>query len=166
MYKCITGVTPIESISRVRTDELKPPSALGIDVEPAREKALMQGMAALQENRFQSVRAMYNALYDSATVYIPQPVSTVTPAAQPETTQSAVQAQTAVPAQAAAQVQPRAPVYPPVPAGPPQVQPFQHTGKSKPQSNPGKPKIEHIIIAAIAGVCLITVLLVMIYYLS
>jgi serine/threonine protein kinase len=170
MYKCITGVTPLESISRVRTDELKPPSALGIEIEPAREKALMQGMAPLQENRFQSVRAMYNTFYDSATVYIPQPVSDATTAEQPEVPQAASTPQphnvAAPPASAAPQVSVSPPQAQPQPQQQPQQQPqpqpASHPAKSTPQANPGKLNPKHILIAAIVGVGLLVVSIILI----
>jgi serine/threonine protein kinase len=163
MYKCITGVTPVESISRVRTDELKPPSALGIDIEASREKALMMGMAPLQENRFQSVRAMYNAFYDSATVYIPEPVSGTTKAGQPEKPQPVAAAQPVAVAQPIIKPQQVVVAQPPNLAGapasvkPPQSRPVRRAGKSTPLFNLGKLKGNYIAIAAIAGVCLLVI---------
>jgi len=69
MYRIITGVTPDESPERMHSDEVKLPSALGIAIHPAQEAALMKGMAVLQQNRWQSVGELYNALYSAA----PQP---------------------------------------------------------------------------------------------
>jgi len=63
IYKCITGVTPEESVERVHEDQVRPPSMLGIPVDPSQETALMIGMAVLQKNRFQGVSELYNALY-------------------------------------------------------------------------------------------------------
>jgi len=65
IYRCITGVTPEESVERVRRDEVRPPSMLGVHIDPAQEAALMRGMAVLQEYRFQSVTELYYALYES-----------------------------------------------------------------------------------------------------
>jgi len=67
IYRCITGVTPEESVERVRMDEVKPPAILGIPVDPTREAALMRGMAVLQEYRFQNVSELYYALYEPQT---------------------------------------------------------------------------------------------------
>ncbi|MEN6340764.1 MAG: protein kinase [Clostridiaceae bacterium] len=63
IYRAITGVTPPESVERLRADELKAPSALGAAINPAREKALLKGMAVLQNERWQSVIELYEALY-------------------------------------------------------------------------------------------------------
>lgn len=63
IYRAITGVTPPESVERLRADELEAPSALGAAISPAREKALLKGMAVLQTDRYQSVIELYEALY-------------------------------------------------------------------------------------------------------
>lgn len=44
IYSCITGITPVSSISRVFVDDLKKPSALGIGIDPRLEEILMRGM--------------------------------------------------------------------------------------------------------------------------
>jgi serine/threonine protein kinase len=64
IYKCITGITPEESVERVHTDEVKPPSALGFAINPQQETALMKGMAVIQSNRYQDVSGLYAALFD------------------------------------------------------------------------------------------------------
>lgn len=55
IYRCITGVTPPESMERMRQDDLKRPSELGIVLPPRMENALMKGMAVYAENRYQSM---------------------------------------------------------------------------------------------------------------
>ena len=55
MYKCITGITPDESIERTVSDELKTPSSLGIEIDPVFENALMKGLSVFQKDRYQSV---------------------------------------------------------------------------------------------------------------
>jgi len=67
IYKCITGVTPEESVERVHEDQVRPPSMLSISVDSAQEAALMMGMAVLQKNRFQSVSELYASLYTPQT---------------------------------------------------------------------------------------------------
>jgi len=62
MYKCMTGVTPEDSNERVRADDVKPPSALGIAINPVHEAALMKGMAVLTEHRFQNIETLRNAI--------------------------------------------------------------------------------------------------------
>lgn len=68
IYKCITGITPPESMERLRNDDMKMPSALGIAISPAHEKALAKGMAVLAESRIQSMKELYKALYSSITI--------------------------------------------------------------------------------------------------
>ncbi|MCL2663096.1 MAG: leucine-rich repeat domain-containing protein [Oscillospiraceae bacterium] len=63
IYKCITGVTPDESVERVRLDGVKPPAMRGIPVDAAQEAALMKGMAVQQEHRYQNVSELYASLY-------------------------------------------------------------------------------------------------------
>ena len=55
IYKCITGVTPDDAPDRMDNDELKPPSALGIDVDKTFEAALMKGLSVRARDRYQSV---------------------------------------------------------------------------------------------------------------
>lgn len=49
MYKCITGITPVESLQRMQGDTLQRPSQLGIPIPPWVEYALMKGMAVSKE---------------------------------------------------------------------------------------------------------------------
>ena len=44
IYYCITGITPVSSISRVFVDDLQKPSALEIGIDPRLEEILMKGM--------------------------------------------------------------------------------------------------------------------------
>lgn len=63
IYKCVTGITPPESMERMRQDELKSPSALGIAINPRIENALLKGMEVYAENRYQSMTEFMNAMY-------------------------------------------------------------------------------------------------------
>jgi serine/threonine protein kinase len=65
IYKAITGVTPDESSERMRRDEVKRPSELGVAIPSALEVVLMKGMAVLQEDRWQSVDELMAALNDA-----------------------------------------------------------------------------------------------------
>ena len=58
IYKCITGITPDEANDRLFADELKAPSALGINVTPTFETALMKGLAVHQKDRYQSIKEL------------------------------------------------------------------------------------------------------------
>lgn len=63
IYKCITGMTPPESMERMRQDDLKRPSALGISLSPQTEAAILKGMAVYAENRYQSMPELMTALF-------------------------------------------------------------------------------------------------------
>ena len=45
IYKCITGVTPVDSLERSQNDSLELPSSLGAKISEPLEKVLMYGMA-------------------------------------------------------------------------------------------------------------------------
>lgn len=62
IYKCITGVTPDESIQRVFEDELKTPSSLGAAISPRQEAALMHGLKVKSRDRLQSMADLRAAL--------------------------------------------------------------------------------------------------------
>ena len=79
IYKCITGVTPVESMERMRSDSLKRPSELGIAIEPYQEEALMAGMAVYADDRIQNMTALHGALYTARAVQTPPPVSSPLP---------------------------------------------------------------------------------------
>lgn len=84
MYKCITGFTPDDAAQRVYSDELKPPSALGISIDKTIENALMKGLSVLQNDRYQSIEDLLNGFKginihtdeDEKTVYHRDTVST------------------------------------------------------------------------------------------
>jgi len=103
MYRCITGITPDESVERVRRDTVMPPSAIGINIDPRNESALMMGMAVLQGKRFQSIPAIYAAMYG---VPIPNSSTPAPAPQQPSPQQPAMQGA-------------RAPVPPPQYSAPP-----------------------------------------------
>ena len=63
IYKCITGITPPESMERMRKDELQKPSALGIAIPPNVEKALLKAMEVYAEKRYQSIEEFHKDLY-------------------------------------------------------------------------------------------------------
>lgn len=65
IYRAITGQTPPESVERLRRDELKAPSTLGVHITPAQEAALLKGLAVAQEDRWQSIPELNQALYQS-----------------------------------------------------------------------------------------------------
>lgn len=74
IYKCITGITPPESMERMRNDELKKISSLGISISPQVEAALEKGMAVFAENRCRSMAELEKLLYGPGTA-APAPVT-------------------------------------------------------------------------------------------
>ena len=55
IYKCITNVTPEESIQRVFDDSLKRPSELGVPISAGFEQAIMMGLQIKSTERIQSM---------------------------------------------------------------------------------------------------------------
>ncbi len=55
IYKCITGITPDDSAQRGFSDELKAPSALGVEISPTVEAALMKGLSVHKNGRYLTV---------------------------------------------------------------------------------------------------------------
>lgn len=68
--KCITGLTPVESMERMREDSLKSPKELGVYINDVQNTAIMQGMAVYAENRFQNMDALHKALYNKDNVAV------------------------------------------------------------------------------------------------
>jgi serine/threonine protein kinase len=64
IYKCITGVTPEESMERIAEDTLKPPRQIGAEITAKQETAIMKGMAVKQEKRYKDMHELYASLYD------------------------------------------------------------------------------------------------------
>ncbi|WP_405340924.1 protein kinase domain-containing protein [Ruminococcus sp.] len=55
MYRCITGVIPVDALDRMRNDTLEPPSKLGVDIPESLEVVLLYGLAVFKENRCQDM---------------------------------------------------------------------------------------------------------------
>ena len=58
IYKCITGVTPVDSLERSQKVSLELPSSLGAKISEPLEKVLMYGMAIYPENRCPDMREL------------------------------------------------------------------------------------------------------------
>lgn len=63
IYRCITGVNPPESMSRIENDPCAKPSELQIAIEEGDEAALMMGMNPDRSRRLLKITALYRALY-------------------------------------------------------------------------------------------------------
>lgn len=75
MYYCMTKKTPPRSLIRDaevrrKPDPLIPPTALGADLTPQQEAALLKGLAIQQQDRWQTIDELYHALYEPE----PEPV--------------------------------------------------------------------------------------------
>lgn len=62
MYKCITGVTPEESLQRLLRDSIQWPSELGIEISPHQEEVLKKGMAVKKEDRYPDLSSLLTDL--------------------------------------------------------------------------------------------------------
>lgn len=71
MYKCLTGVTPPESSSRMFEDTLKTPSELGISLPPAMEAAILRGLSNRYQERQQSMTELIGELTGTSVSRIP-----------------------------------------------------------------------------------------------
>ena len=97
LYRMITGQTPENALNRMPSDPLPAPSALGADIPPAQERALLHGMAVHASSRIQSMAALRAALRDGEaapvnepeedekTLYSPQAVKPAVPEYTPRT---------------------------------------------------------------------------------
>lgn len=65
IYRCIVGVKPLDVTDRLFGEELVKPSQYGIPISPQIEAAIMKGMEIHNEDRFQSIDELYDAIYNS-----------------------------------------------------------------------------------------------------
>ena len=89
LYRMITGQTPENALNRMPSDPLPAPSALGADIAPAQERALLHGMAVHAAERIRSMAELRTALRDGEaepvqedeekTLYCPQRGKTAVP---------------------------------------------------------------------------------------
>ncbi len=63
IYKCLTGITPVDALSRMKQDLIVPPSAYGVMLAPGQEAALLRGLAVYSEQRFKTLGEFYQAFY-------------------------------------------------------------------------------------------------------
>lgn len=78
IYKCITGIQPMEAGERSYQDTMKRPSELGIQIDPYDEAALMTGLAVNADKRFVDMKVLHKALYRA-----PKPTQQQTPSQEP-----------------------------------------------------------------------------------
>ena len=75
-YRCITGRIPPDSIDRIDEDDLMNPSSLGVDISPAKEDALLRGLAINPSDRYMSMNDFKMAMLNPANAPAPVPFNT------------------------------------------------------------------------------------------
>lgn len=61
-YHMLTGIRPAEALERSLHDKLKPPSSLGISIQPGVEKSLMKSLSLNPKERFSSAEEFKDSL--------------------------------------------------------------------------------------------------------
>jgi len=64
IYKCITGITPDDSMERVFEDSLKWPSEMGIAITEKQEAVLKKGLSVRAQDRYQSLKELREDLFE------------------------------------------------------------------------------------------------------
>ncbi|MCA1030218.1 serine/threonine protein kinase [Bacillus timonensis] len=62
IYRIITGFVPPESLDRLEEDTLKPPSQLGVSIQPHVESALLKALSLKAQDRYQTMEEFLVAL--------------------------------------------------------------------------------------------------------
>lgn len=65
IYKCVTGITPKGGQQRLYEDDLSRPSKLGIEIPPAFEAVLMEGLAVRREERISSMKELLEKMQEA-----------------------------------------------------------------------------------------------------
>jgi serine/threonine protein kinase len=79
-YHLITGQIPPPSIDRLAEDLIQPPSALGADIPPAAEEALMTALAVKSSQRYETIQDFQAAIGLPSSTTIPRRAAPVTAA--------------------------------------------------------------------------------------
>jgi len=134
MYRCLTGITPDETMERLVDDRLRPPAEL-CDCPKSVSDVLMHGLAVFQRNRIQTVEILMKALASAELQPAPPPV---VPASREEATVYAGAAPAPNAAPPAESVQSRATI-PPVRTAPPAAVSSQPIRTVPPTVAPSQP---------------------------
>ena len=73
LYKCITGVTPPDSLKRAFYDEIKAPSLLGAKISPAAEGILLKGLAVNPPDRIRTMEELAQRFDEALGKHSPKP---------------------------------------------------------------------------------------------
>ena len=93
IYYCITGNVPPHSVERLETDQLQPPSAMGISIDPVFEEALLWGLTVQPQARPQDMNTLRQRMFANGYPPIlpfpepapqPEPVSEPVPDPKPD----------------------------------------------------------------------------------
>jgi len=66
-YRVITGKTPGDAMERLTKDTLEAPSALGVNINPNVENALLKGLSVKADDRYQSMEELNDVFYRGKT---------------------------------------------------------------------------------------------------
>ena len=77
LYRCLTGRVPPEAMERLIQDEIRPPAAFGVQIQPSAEESLMHALAVRAKDRYQTMEAFQR---DMMVAPPPPPVPPVPPA--------------------------------------------------------------------------------------
>ncbi|MBI4906012.1 MAG: protein kinase [Acidobacteria bacterium] len=157
IYRALTGKIPPSSLDRMQTDELQPPSELGVELSKAQEAAILKSMAVTPANRFQTMADFRDALTGVAAPISHPPIRLDQDISTPPASQAEV-----VTVRSGTPLQPPSPTLPvghanvathqtPV-SQPPQPQPAERV--TRPSEKPPKPSMPKWVWAASAGVLL------------
>lgn len=79
LYRCLTGCMPVDSISRMKNDDLCDPSVLNPSIPAHVSKAIMDGMKLSGSERIQTITELVTRLFEQSVA----PVKPVAPAPSP-----------------------------------------------------------------------------------
>ena len=74
MYRCATGTVPPDSIERMRNDNIKRPSELGVRMPPVIEGAIMKALSVKTSDRYSNMEAFVEVLSGKKTASVTERV--------------------------------------------------------------------------------------------
>lgn len=75
MYRCTTGTVPPDSIERMRNDNIKRPSELGVRMPPVIEGAIMKALSVKTSDRYSNMEAFVEVLSGKKTASVTERVT-------------------------------------------------------------------------------------------
>lgn len=75
IYTCLVGNPPPEATERRLDDRIVPPSALGVKIQPVREKSLLKALAVYPKDRYSNIAAFQQMFYGE---FMPNSMHTTT----------------------------------------------------------------------------------------